>query len=64
MAGDEVAPGARAKEASGGMYMEATVRFVTSATAGELKVGFLTVSLYTGTAVVADVLSATGDRGL
>jgi len=64
VADDEVVPGARAKEASGGMYIEATVRFVTSTTAGELKVGFLTVSLYTGAVVVADVLSATGDRRL
>jgi len=61
VADNEVAPGARAKEALGGIYMEATVRFVMSVTAGELKVRFLTVLLYTGAAVVADVLSATGD---
>lgn len=46
------------------MYIEATIRFIKSTTAGELRVRFLTVLLYTRAVVVVDVLGVTGDRGL
>jgi hypothetical protein len=46
------------------MYIEATIRFVTSITVGELKVRFLTVLLYTRVVVVVDVLSVTSDYRL
>jgi hypothetical protein len=56
--GDEVAPGATAKEvvASGGLYTEADSYFATPMTVGELELRLSIGASYTEAAAAADVI--------